>query len=182
EVQHRPDRTPGMDPEQAFSAALRSVSDEQPVLVALDDAHDLDAETAGALPQLVRDHTGRRVLFVVSAGIGEQRRAWLGGVRAQRGGGVAGGVVRGGRRDGAAIDALARWWLPRYAADEIERIVRRVERDSAGVALLVTAMLEAVALGYRMSPDAPAWPGPRQTLVDTLPGDLPPAVIGAVCL
>jgi len=43
-------------------------------------------------------------------------------------------------------------------------------------------MLEAVALGYRISPDAPAWPGAQQTLVDTLPGDLPPAVVGAVCL
>jgi hypothetical protein len=61
-------------------------------------------------------------------------------------------------------------------------VVRRVERDSAGVALLATAMLEAVALGFRMSPDAPAWPGERHTLVDTLPGDLPPAVVGAVCL
>jgi hypothetical protein len=57
-----------------------------------------------------------------------------------------------------------------------------VERDSAGVALLATAILEAVAFGYRLSPDAPAWPGVQQTLVDTLPGDLPPAVVGAVCL
>ena len=172
----------GMTPQQAFSAALRSISDEQPVLLALDDAHDLDVETAGALPQLVRDNAGRRVLIVVSVGIGEQRPAWLEELRSQIGRGVAGDMIRVGRLDGAAIEALARWWLPRYAAEEIERITRRVERDSAGVALLAVAMLEAVALGYRMSPHAPAWPGPRQTLVDTLPGNLPPAVIGAVCL
>jgi len=61
-------------------------------------------------------------------------------------------------------------------------LVRRVERDSAGVVLLATAILEAVALGFRISPDAHAWPGERHTLVDTLPGDLPPAVVGAVCL
>ena len=183
EVQYRaPDRATGMDPQQAFSAALRSVSDEQPVLLALDDAQDLDAETAGALPQLARNCAGRRVLIVVSVGMGEQRPAWLHGLRAQIGRGIAGDVIRVGRLDAAAIEAVARWWLPRYAADEIVRVVRRVERDSAGVALLVTAMLEAVALGYRMSPDAPAWPGVRQTLVDTLPGDLPPAVVGAVCL
>ncbi len=185
EVQYKsPDSTTGMDPQQAFSAALRSVSDEQPVLLALDDAEDLDAETAGALPQLARSSAGRRVLIVVGVGMGggEQRLAWLDGLRAQIGRGIAGDVIRVGRLDRAAIGAVARWWLPRYAADEIERIVRRVERDSAGVALLATAMLEAVALGYRISPDAPAWPGAQQTLVDTLPGDLPPAVVGAVCL
>jgi DNA-binding SARP family transcriptional activator len=183
EVQYKPaESMRGMDPQQAFSAALRSVSDEQPVLLALDDAQDLDAGTAGALAQLARDSVGRRVLIVVSVGTGEQRPAWLDGLRSQIGRGIAGDVIRVGRLDGTAIEALARWWLPRYAADEIERIVRRVERDSAGVALLATAILEAVALGYRMSPDAPAWPGARQTLVDTLPGDLPPAVIGAVCL
>ena len=183
EVQYKSsDSGTGMDPQQAFSAALRSVSDEQPVLLALDDAQDLDAETAGALPQLARNSAGRRVLIAISIGIGEQRPASLDGLRAQIGRGIAGDVIRVGRLDGAAIDALARWWLPRYAGQEIERIVRRVERDSAGVALLATAMLEAVALGYRMSPDAPAWPVARQTLVDTLPGDLPPAVVGAVCL
>jgi len=178
------ERVRGMDPQQAFSAAVRCVADEQPVLLALDDAHDLDAKTAGALAQVARDSAGRggRVLIVVNANIGEQRPEWLDGLRSQIGRGIAGDVIQVGRLDGAAIEALAQWWLPRYTAHEIERVVRRVERDSAGVALLATAMLEAVALGYRMSPDAPAWPGARQTLVDTLPGDLPPAVIGAVCL
>ncbi len=33
-----------------------------------------------------------------------------------------------------------------------------------------------------MSAEAPAWPSERRTLVDSLPGDLPPAVIGAICL
>ncbi|HWC75249.1 MAG TPA: AAA family ATPase [Gemmatimonadales bacterium] len=183
EVQDSPKESVSeLDPQQAFSAALRCTSDEQPVLLALDDAHDLDAATAGALAQLARDSAARRVLIVVSAGLGGHRPAWLDGLRSQIGRGVPGDVIRVGRLDDAAIEALARWWLPRYVAEEIERIVRRVERDSAGVALLAAAMLEAVALGYRLSPDAPAWPGPHQTLVDTLPGDLPPGVLGAVCL
>ena len=171
-----------LDPAVAFSAALRSISDEEPVLLALDDAQDLDAETAAVLPRLVRDGAGRRVLLVVCATVGERRTAWLDELRAQIGRGIVGEVIRVGRLDRAAIMALAQWWLPRYAAADLERVVRRVERDSAGVALLATAMLEAVALGFRMSPDAPAWPSERHTLVDTLPGDLPPAVVGAVCL
>src|SRR5438105_15011529 len=43
-------------------------------------------------------------------------------------------------------------------------------------------MLEAVAGGYKLAPDAPAWPSPKRTLVDSLPNDLRPAVVGVVCL
>jgi DNA-binding SARP family transcriptional activator len=173
-----------VEPPQALAAAVRAAASEQPVLLALDDAQDLDRETAAALPQLVRDISGACVLVVVSAASGERRPGgeWLDGLRTQIGRGIAGEVIRVGRLDQSAIAALAQWWLPRYGAADLERVVRRVERDSAGVALLATAMLEAVALGFRMSPDAPAWPGERHTLVDTLPGDLPPAVVGAVCL
>src|SRR2546422_2576404 len=46
--------------------------------------------------------------------------------------------------------------------------------------LLAVAMLEALAAGYRLSPDATAWPSAARTLIDSLPGDLPPAVVGAV--
>jgi hypothetical protein len=130
----------------------------------------------------VRDVRDASVLVVVSARSSERRPEWLDELRAQIGRGLAGVVIRLGRLDHAAIAELAAWWLPRYGAADLERIVRRIERDSAGVALLVTAMLEAVALGFRLTPDAPAWPGERRTLVDTLPGDLPPAVVGAVCL
>jgi DNA-binding SARP family transcriptional activator len=176
------DSAAAIEPSQALAAVVRAAASEQPVLLAWDDAQDLDRETAATLPQLARDIGGARVLVVVSAASGERRPEWLDGLRAQIGRGITGEAIRVGRLDHAALAALAQWWLPRYAAADLERVVRRVERDSAGVALLATAMLEAVALGFRMSPDAPAWPGERHTLVDTLPGDLPPAVVGAVCL
>ena len=171
-----------IEPPQALAAAIRAAAAELPVLVAFDDAQDLDADTGAALPQLARDVGGSGVLIVVSAASGENRPRWLDELRSRIGRGVSGEVIGLGRLDTAALEALARWWLPRYSPEEIERIVRRVERDSAGVALLATAMLEAVAQGLSLSPDAPAWPGERHTLVDTLPGDLPPAVVGAVCL
>src|SRR2546422_7665998 len=77
---------------------------------------------------------------------------------------------------------LAAWAVPAYGAEELDRLVRRVERDTAGIPLLAVAMLEALAAGYRLSPDATAWPSAARTLIDSLPGDLPPAVVGAVCL
>src|SRR5256885_14055175 len=43
-------------------------------------------------------------------------------------------------------------------------------------------MLEAVVAGFTPPTEAPAWPSRQRTLVDSLPGDLPPAVIGGICL
>lgn len=151
-------------------------------MLALDDAQDLDAATADALPQLARDLAGHRVLVVLCVEIGGGRPDWVETLRSHLGRELRGAAIRLERLDGVALEALARWWLPRYDNDEIARILRRIERDTAGVPLLVTAVLEAVADGFRLSPDAPAWPSERRTLVDTLPGDLPPAVVGAVCL
>ena len=44
------------------------------------------------------------------------------------------------------------------------------------------AVLESVAGGHKLAPEAPAWPSPKRTLVDSLPNDLPPAVVGVVCM
>ena len=93
----------------------------------------------------------------------------------------AGDAVRLERLDADALALLARWWLPGYAQAELDRVVRRVSRDSAGLPLLASAMFEAVAGGLRLSGAAGNWPDARRTLVDTLPGDLPPAAVGALC-
>jgi DNA-binding SARP family transcriptional activator len=171
-----------IEPSRAFAAAVRAAADELPVLLAIDDAQYLDAATAEALPQLARDLAECRVLIVLCVAVGTPRPGWAETLRAHLGRELRGDVIRLERLDAGALATLARWGLPRYDEAEIARIVRRLERDTAGVPLLATAVLEAVADGFRLSPDAPAWPSERRTLVDTLPGDLPPAVIGAVCL
>src|SRR3989454_11039267 len=150
---------------------------------ALDDAQWLDNATLAALPALARDSARRRVLLV----LGVARGAPEGGerfdvLRARLGRDLEGSVVRVGRLDAAALRRLAAWAVPAYGAEELDRLVRRVERDTAGIPLLAVAMLEALAAGYRLSPDATAWPSAARTLIDSLPGDLPPAVVGAVCL
>jgi DNA-binding SARP family transcriptional activator len=171
-----------LDPSGAFAAAVRAAAEELPVLLAIDDAQHLDEATANALPRLARDLRERRVLIVLCVAAGGSRLDWVEELRAHLGRELRGDVIRLERLDAGALATLARWWLPRYDEEEIARITRRLERDTAGVPLLATAVLEAVADGFRLSPDSPAWPGERRTLVDTLPGDLPPAVIGAVCL
>jgi AAA ATPase domain len=168
------------NPARVVTAIAQAVADEQPVLLALDDAQHLDPASSDALPRVARDLDRRPVLIVVCLETGI-RLPWADGLRARIGRDLAGDVIGLEQLDAPALTTLARWWLPHYGESDLTRLVRRLERDSAGVPLLATAMLEAVANGFRLSPNAPAWPGEQRTLVDTLPGALPPAAIGAVC-
>src|SRR2546426_1852804 len=100
---------------------------------ALDDAQWLDNATLAALPALARDSARRRVLLV----LGVARGAPEGGerfdvLRARLGRDLEGSVVRLGRLDAAALRRLAAWAVPAYGAEELDRLVRRGGRDTAG--------------------------------------------------
>src|SRR2546426_675490 len=109
-----------------------------------------------------------------------RERGRLDDLRARLGRDLEGEVIRLGRLDPAALEALVAWALPRYDAAAAARLVRRVERDTAGIPLLATAMLEAVAGGYKLAPDAAPRPAPQRTPGGSPPHDLPPAVGGVV--
>src|SRR5439155_893937 len=142
----------------------------------------LDAATLESLPGLARDATRRPVLLLFGLARGAPESGRLDELRARVGRELEGEVIRLGRLDPVALRALVAWALPAYAAPDADRLARRLENDTAGLPLLAVAMLEAVASGYKLAPDAPAWPSPQRTLVDSLPNDLPPAVVGVVCL
>jgi DNA-binding SARP family transcriptional activator len=172
--------------DDALRAAMRAVAAERPLLVALDDAQWCDVATLAALPALARDAAARPVFLLlgVSRGSPLPEGDRLDQLRARLGRDLEGAVVRLGPLDAVALQQLVRWALPHYGSEDVERLTRRVERDTAGIPLLAVGMLEAVAAGFAPPPasHAPAWPSPKRTLVDSLPGELPPAVIGAVCL
>src|SRR5213593_806876 len=166
---------------EALRDVLVAAAAERPVLLALDDAHWIDAATLESLPALARDTARRPVLLLFGLARGSPGRGRLDDLRARLGRDLEGEVVRLGRLDSAALEALVAWALPRYDAAEAARLARRVERDTAGIPLLAAALLEAVAGGYKLAPDAAAWPSPKRTLVDSLPNDLPPAAVGVIC-
>src|SRR6266516_4485456 len=166
----------------ALGAAVGAIAAEQPLLIALDDVQWSDAATLAALPALARDTAARAVLLLLGLSRGSPESERLDELRARLGRDLEGAVVRLGRFDAAALGELVRWALPRYDADDAERLTRRVERDTGGLPLLAVAMLEAVVGGFTPPTEAPAWPSRQRTLVDSLPSDLPPAVIGGICL
>ncbi len=166
----------------ALSAAVSAAAEERPLLLALDDAQWLDPQTLALLPGLARDTARGPVLLALGVTRGAPDDARFDELRGRLQRDLQGSVVRLGRLDEAALRALIVWALPQYRPEDVDRLLRRLERDTAGLPLLAVAMLEAVAQGFQIQPDAPAWPAAQRTLVDSLPNDLPPAVVGTICL
>lgn len=163
----------------AFRDVVRTTLEEQPLVLAVDEAHWLDASSLGTLQALLRDARDRPLLLVLAvmpsadAPILDELRGLLGGT-------LAGLTVRLERLGHDELRALAAWALPKYAPDALDRVVRRVAVDSAGIPLLAIELLHAITLGLDPETSVAAWPEPLRTLDQTLPSDLPESIVAAV--
>lgn len=171
--------TPGARPAQPFAEVLRAVAEEGPVMILVDDATWCDGESLGALGACARDLAGTPSFLLITVAA-HPPRPELDELRVRIGREVAGAVVRLGPLSTDALRALAHWILPRYTEVELDRVTRRVATDSARVPLLAVELLYAVALGLDLRESPGAWPEPLNTLDQTLPGDLPDAVVAAI--
>jgi DNA-binding SARP family transcriptional activator len=164
---------------RALAEVLRAATDERPVALAVDDVQWLDPDSALALGALLRDLAATPLALVLAA-TPFPPRAELDELRSRIGRDFQGEVVRLRGLDRAALRRLAERMLPGYDSDAIDRVVRRVATDSAGVPLLAVELLRAVALGLDLGTISGAWPEPLRTLDQTLPGNLPDAVVAAI--
>jgi DNA-binding SARP family transcriptional activator len=179
------ERFPGARPETAYPLgramveAIRAATEERPVVLAVDDAQWLDRETAYELGTILRDLSAAP-LTVLLAVVPHPRRPELDELRSRIGRDLAGEAVRLRPLDRAALRRLAERMLPGYERVAIDRVTRRVATDSAGMPLLAVELLRAVALGLDLGTISEAWPEPLRTLDQTLPGELPDAVVAAI--
>jgi DNA-binding SARP family transcriptional activator len=164
---------------RATVEALRAAAEERPVVLALDDAQWLDRETAYELGAIVRDLSATS-LTVLLALVPHPKRPELDELRSRIGRDLAGEAVRLRPLDRTALRRLAERMLPGYERVAVDRITRRVATDSAGMPLLAVELLRAVALGLDLGTISETWPEPMRTLDQTLPGELPDAVIAAI--
>ncbi len=171
--------TLGEAPGRMFSLVLQAVADEQPVVIFVDDAQWLDQESLLALGAAARD-LARSPLLVVCTATPRPPRVELDELRARIGRELKGSAVRVGAFSSDGVRALARWALPSFDDIQLDRLTRRVATDSAGIPLLVVALLEAVAAGLDLQRVGGAWPEPLHTFDQTLPGELPDAVVAAI--
>ena len=168
-------------PGHALRHVLRAVTVEQPVFLLIDDAHWVDRDSLLALVAATRD-LAAAPLFLLLTRAAHPERPELDELQSRVGRDMDGVTLRLAALSGDALRALARWALPHYDDEAIDRVARRVATDSAGLPLLAVELFHAVALGLDLERTAlaAAWPRAHETLDQTLPGDLPEAVVGAV--
>ena len=163
----------------AFSAVISAVAEECPTLLFVDDAHWADGESLHALAALVRDHHALPLLLAYTVDSSHTRDE-IDQIRARIERDLHGRAITLKHLDRGALSELARWAVPLFGSEDIDRLTRRVAEDSAGLPLLAVELLHAVALGLDLGAIDGAWPKPLQTLDQTLPGDLPDAVVAAI--
>jgi predicted ATPase len=164
---------------RALVEILRTALEERPVVVAVDDAQWLDPDSATALGPVLRDLIATP-LTVLLALVPHPPRSELDEVRSRIGRDLGGEALRLRALDRTALRRLAERMLPGYDSVALDRVTRRVATDSAGMPLLAVELLRAVALGLDLGTISEAWPAPLHTLDQTLPGDLPDAVVAAI--
>src|SRR5437867_163024 len=170
---------PAGAPGRALAEVVQAVADEQPVVVFVDDAHCLDQESLLALGGVMRDLARSPVAFLMTVAL-HPAAPGVDEVRARVGRELAGTVIRLAGLESDDVRELGRWTLPSYDKEQLDRLARRVMADSAGIPLLVVALLHAVAAGFEPSDAQPPWPKPTETFEQTLPGELPDNVVAAI--
>jgi DNA-binding SARP family transcriptional activator len=164
---------------RALGEVVRAAAAEQPVVLALDDAQWMDADSSLALGAVLRDLADAPVTLVLATAP-YPPRAEVDELRSRIGRDVEGAAIRLRRLDRESLRHLAEQMLPDYDSSALDRVVRRVANDSAGLPLLAVELLRAVALGLDLGTISGAWPAPLHTLDQSLPGELPDAVITAI--
>jgi len=140
---------------RAFSEVVTAVCDEQPLLIVLDDVQWLDRESLLAILATLRDPPAPLTIIVTAPS--DSARAEVDEVRARLGREVAGVALGLGPLPEGAIARLARWTVPTFNDEQVDRLTRRVAVDAAGIPLLVTALLEAVAAGLEFRNAQEGW-------------------------
>jgi DNA-binding SARP family transcriptional activator len=176
-------RTPAgsesMSLSRAFAEVLRAGLAERPVLIAVDDAQWLDAESYGTLEVLLRDMACEPLALLLSVAA-EHTPPELDTLRTRFGRDVNGEVVDLRPLALADVAQLVAHVMPATSDEQRDRLARRVLADSAGLPLLVVELLHAIESGFHPEELAGGWPAPLRTLDHTLPGDLPDTIVAAV--
>jgi DNA-binding SARP family transcriptional activator len=164
---------------RALAEALRAAVEEQPIVIAVDDAQWLDQDSALSLGAVLRDLAATPLTLVLAIAPYPPRPEFD-ELRVKIGSELGGQTVRLRVLDRSGLRHLAERMLPGYDPVAIDRVVRRVATDSAGLPLLAVELLRAVALGLDLGTLAGTWPEPFRTLDQSLPGQLPDAVVAAI--
>jgi DNA-binding SARP family transcriptional activator len=166
----------------AVADVLRAVTDERPVVVAIDDAHWADGASLAALGAAAGSLKGAPlvVMLTVAQGVGDPPRELL-RLQSDVGREIPGLTVRLGVLDTADLAALVAALAP-WCKNEAERdrLTRRVAFETAGNPFFAVTLLGSLAKASTFQADMIAWPPERETFVAPLPFSVPALVRHAI--
>jgi len=159
-----------------------AVSDDRPLIVAVDDAHFADGATLAALGAAMGEvRAGRVVLVLACHAEADRGPPALMRLRSEVGRRLPGKTIplrplqAGDVRE--LVDALAPWCREE---EERLRLARRVSFESGGNPFLVVTLLQALAQASTMREDVLAWPRRGETIDSPLPISVPDLIRMAV--
>jgi DNA-binding SARP family transcriptional activator len=164
---------------RGLTEVLLAAAEERAIALAVDDAHWLDRDSVLTLGAALRDL--QATPFLIAFALPPRaNRSDLDEIRSHIGRDLAGTALALPPLGRDALLALANHFLPAYSEIELDRVVRRVATDTAGVPFFAVEVLRAVACGLDLEGLSGAWPEPSRTMDQTLPGDLPDTVVAAL--
>ena len=172
-----PPRAPADEGEvsAALQSLLRAVTDEQPLVLALDDAHWADPASLRALHAALRDVADLPLLLVLTLETPRPETApALLALLADVGRRLAGALVTLAPFSDAEVAELvattATWC---GTPEERARLARRLVFETGGDPLLCAALLDSLQELVTARADMLAWPPPQLTLESPLPVPVP---------
>ncbi len=159
----------------ALESVLRSISDEQPVVIALDDAHLADGRSIEVLGAVVRRLRQAPIAFMVTADSATDRGSLeLGRLRASVGrdlNGISARLTPLTLEDTSElVQAMASWCA---SPEETDRLTRRLYYESGGSPFLAVTLLRGLERAPTLKEDMLAWPRPKATFESPLPFSIP---------
>jgi len=168
----------------ALASLLRALADEQPVTLAVDEAHCADGASIEVLAGAMTHLAGRPLLLVVSArGSFEESPRAL--VRFKSDIGRVGGVPGQAVQLEPLAQAHIRELIVRHSGwcvdeGDRDRLARRLSFETGGNPFLIVTMLRALEKASLLRDDVLAWPPPGATIDGPLPISIPSLVRRAV--
>jgi DNA-binding SARP family transcriptional activator len=164
----------------ALRSLLEAISEEQAMVVAVDDADSADGLTIAAVGAAVRELSGRcPIALVISANPTAESgaSAELIRLRSEVGRGLPGAVVHLHPlpRDDVheLVTRLAPWCK---SAEDIDRLSRRIGFESGGSPFLAVTLLRSLERAPTLKEDLLHWPAPGSTFDSPLPFSVPDLV------
>jgi len=157
--------------------ANRALAEEQPVAIAVDEAHYADGASIDALGGAMAALAAVPLLLVLTTRgtYQETSRALVRLISSVgRSGGVPGHVVQldplSAAETGELVRACSAWCAN---AEDRDRLARRIHFETSGNPFLIVTMLRGLARASVLRADALAWPRPGMTIEEPLPMSVP---------